>query len=429
MKTKRLFRHFTLIWISVLMLVTLLGVGIYFVICTATDVARQTKQYLSEMGKQNGTIISTLVNTELERLATLARVIEKMGDFTEKEALEILMLENSRSYFTRLGYIDYKGDAVTTDGHELNLMNREFYQRAIAGQKTVSDRLTNLIEGEDIQVYAVPVHRGNKIRGVIFATKDTLELEEVLGVENFNGEGFSYIVNKNGEVVVYTKHKNSKEEFGNFFDEMEKNGLTKNQVVMMKAQMSRNKDGIIEYYREGSKRIAAYSKIDVNEWYVITVVPHSVFARYSRHLMIRAILSVLLTSGVLCFLIYLITVQNSKNKKALLKIAYTDQLTGSSNFHKFKEDTKKILRENPLQEYLLIKFDVAEFKVFNELHGYLEGDKLLRDIAAWMEHIIDRRIEAFGRIGRMNLFCLRNIPAMKMPKRSGQSLKAIFTRR
>ncbi|MDE6726946.1 MAG: EAL domain-containing protein [Oscillospiraceae bacterium] len=75
--------------------------------------------------------------------------------------------------------------------------------------------------------------------------------------------------------------------------------------------------------------------------------------------------------------------------------AYFDPLTGLFNRHAFVKNARRVLDENPLTEFSLMRLNIGSFKVVNDLLGRDVGDKVLTVIsAAIREMFTDRGIYA-----------------------------------
>jgi len=87
-------------------------------------------------------------------------------------------------------------------------------------------------------------------------------------------------------------------------------------------------------------------------------------------------------------------------KERLRELAVTDGLTGLNNYRCFKDYLLQELRraERHQTEVSLIMVDIDYFKNYNDTHGHLAGDQVLRDIARLMHDNI-RNIDFAARYG------------------------------
>lgn len=65
-----------------------------------------------------------------------------------------------------------------------------------------------------------------------------------------------------------------------------------------------------------------------------------------------------------------------------------DRLTGIYNSHSFEHHVKNLLKNNPMKNYVVIRFDIEQFKIINDLFGRDKGDELLKFIASKLKIII-----------------------------------------
>lgn len=73
--------------------------------------------------------------------------------------------------------------------------------------------------------------------------------------------------------------------------------------------------------------------------------------------------------------------KKEKNWDEILKNSQVNNLTGLLNIDGFSRKVKKMLNENPDDEFYLVVRDINNFKVFNELYGRSKGDEFLKYIA------------------------------------------------
>lgn len=79
-------------------------------------------------------------------------------------------------------------------------------------------------------------------------------------------------------------------------------------------------------------------------------------------------------------------IKNSMNE--LEYQANYDNLTGIYNRNTFYKQTKRLITENPDKVYAIMRWDIARFKIFNDLFTHEEGDRLLRYISRTLKNII-----------------------------------------
>jgi len=83
-----------------------------------------------------------------------------------------------------------------------------------------------------------------------------------------------------------------------------------------------------------------------------------------------------------------------KYNKKLKKLSITDALTDLHNRRKLDE----LLNESKNKKYSLILLDIDHFKEINDIHGHLEGDKVLIDMSKLLKNSLNKNDE-IGRWG------------------------------
>lgn len=389
--------------ILVITIVFVIG-AYYFVSSTQRDVDQQNKKYLSELAVQNAYTIKSSVDIELDSLASLANIIGSQQNFSVESAMKLLNAEYARGKFKRLGFIKPSGEAVTTDNESFNASDRAYFKSALQGEYSVSDVMSDRIGEGYINVYAVPIYCDGEVAGVIFATRDTSIFSDVLNIRSFHGEGYSYIIKKDGTPVVLGSHNKNMVDFGNLFDEMKKGGVNQLDIEKMETAVDNNHEGIIEYTRDGVTRVGAYCKLGINDWYVVSVVPRHVILESSDRLLFRSRVSAGVIILLLIMLVCFIVIQNQKSGRQLEELAYVDPLTGGNNLNRFKSLARQIVAQKTGDLYM-VRIDIDNFKFINDMYGYAEGDEILLDMNNLISEILEGN-DIYGRTGNDNFLCL-----------------------
>lgn len=79
------------------------------------------------------------------------------------------------------------------------------------------------------------------------------------------------------------------------------------------------------------------------------------------------------------------------------ELAYTDELTGLSNWRKFREKLSAIKKER--ESFGLLFIDIDNFKEINDRHGHIVGDKLLQLCSTRIKEVIGLNMHAFRKSG------------------------------
>lgn len=348
-----------------------------------TNLEREIISSLSEEAEENAALIEKEIDAKFGVLQSFANELSSTGD-------EIAEIRDMQSFvevynFRRMGFVDFNGIAKTTDGFEKDLSFREFYQVGLKGESFITESLQETIgdSTEDmINILSVPVYDNKgEIKGVLFATYLTEKFHEVIFSDSFQGEGYTYIVAGDGDVIS-SYGDGMQKEYDNIFiytgDAAQYDDAIQEKVENdMREKISRVGIGVNE---DNDKYFYCYKPLEIESadmnWYIFSIEPKSVLDERMHPIMrdiqfLTVILICILVMANIIFLYY-----NVRRRQELFRLAYKDSITGGDNFSNFKEKAKKY--ENT--EGYVIALDISEFKLVNNVCGNARGDEVLKVI-------------------------------------------------
>ena len=347
------------------------------------NLEREIISSLSEEAEENAALIEKEIDAKFGVLQSFANELSSTGD-------EIEEIRDMKSFvevynFRRMGFVDLNGIAKTTDGFEKDLSFREFYQVGLKGESFITESLPETIGDytEDmINILSVPVYDNKgEIKGVLFATYLTEKFHEVIFSDSFQGEGYTYIVAGDGDVIS-SYGDGMQKEYDNIFiytgDAAQYDDAIQEKVENdMREKISRVGIGVNE---DNDKYFYCYKPLEIESadmnWYIFSIEPKSVLDERMHPIMrdiqfLTVILICILVMANIVFLFY-----NVRRRQELFRLAYKDSITGGDNFSNFKEKAKKY--ENT--EGYVIALDISEFKLVNNVCGNASGDEVLKVI-------------------------------------------------
>lgn len=348
-----------------------------------TNLESEIISSLSEEAEENAALIKKEIDAKFGVLQSFANELSSTGD-------EIAEIRDMQSFvevynFRRMGFVDLNGIAKTTDGFEKDLSFREFYQVGLKGESFITESLQDTVGDytEDmINILSVPVYDNKgEIKGVLFATYLTEKFHEVIFSDSFQGEGYTYIVAGDGDVIS-SYGDGMQKEYDNIFiytgDAAQYDDAIQEKVENdMREKLSRVGIGVNE---DNDKYFYCYKPFEIESadmnWYIFSIEPKSVLDERMHPIMrdiqfLTVILICILVMANIIFLYY-----NVRRRQELFRLAYKDSITGGDNFSNFKEKAKKY--ENT--EGYVIALDISEFKLVNNVCGNARGDEVLKAI-------------------------------------------------
>lgn len=336
----------------------------------------------AEMAETTSENAAMLRLTLESRFALLDNVGEKIAEDPQSTRE---MLTNLGKYangygFKRLGYMNSTGRMVTSDGKTGDFFYRAYFRMGMDGQYCITgeinDRLGN---GESVHIISAPVRnpKTGKVIGVVFADYTPEMFHQMMDVETFGGEGRGYIVESSGEIVVASSSARLTET-GNLLDGVADFSETGRQdAEALRQVLAGEQPGDGRVLGAGKLRFCC-RKIENGRqddtWYLVMVMDAgALYGRmYGVFSSIRNLLSV--TVLMCAAFIFAILTAYRRYNEGLRQAAYTDALTGGSNFSGF------LMKVNNAEGGYMVSCDLDDYRMIASMFGAQKGDELLRGV-------------------------------------------------
>ena len=336
----------------------------------------------AEMAETTSENAAMLRLTLESRFALLDNVGEKIAE-DPQSARE--MLTNLGKYangygFKRLGYMNSTGRMVTSDSKTGDFFYRAYFRMGMDGQYCITgeinDRLSN---GESVHIISAPVRnpKTDKVIGVVFADYTPEMFHQMMDVETFGGEGHGYIVESSGEIVVASSGVRLTGT-GNLLDGVADFSETGRQdAEALRQVLAGEQPGEGRVLGAGKLRFCC-RKIENGRqddtWYLVMVMDAgALYGRmYGVFSSIRNLLSV--TVLMCAAFIFAILTAYRRYNEGLRQAAYTDALTGGSNFSGF------LMKVNNAEGGYMVSCDLDDYRMIASMFGAQKGDELLRGV-------------------------------------------------
>lgn len=357
--------------IIVLITALLISVCVFLVKKNIDDQNKETVNFLNEISNQNVVNVNNYFNEIFRSLRITGESLSEIYNDTfydPKHINEIFKAECQKHHYlaiTMCGEDDlFNCDYISAENKSVNnLLKSEYVNMMKLGRN--NRYITNSVYSDyfDMDVNFILQKIENNIDGkeyIISAVISSSQIQGKLNSDFFDGYGYSVICEKNGKVAVNTG-LNKSFELPIDFDNSDKNKL----ITVI------DENNVNNY--------AVYNKIGIDdEWIILTLVPFDAVT--------EKINSITITTVTICFLIVLFVLlfllgfvfYKEKANKQILDAAYKDEITGYNNKQKFKIDLDNILKNNRLAKYSIVVLDIDNFKTFNDIFGFSEGDNVLK---------------------------------------------------
>ena len=360
--------------------------SIIFLVQMILKSQKENVAYLYDAANQTRTSILKQIEGDWQTLEGLAVSLRELATLDESQIMTILKDINKENAFIRMGYADINGNArmVDMEGNvqEVNLKGMEFFERALQGGKSISNTFADQQDASGyINYFGVRINDSSgDVRGILCAVHSAAVLREIIDALVLKGAGYSNILDVNGNYVLKT------------IKTYEGDILPDNKARIAEAIGGRGRGDFVLTDRQGIRQILVILPTIEGQWYQVSMVPVDVL----RSSYIQTAWGIMLIIVVACGLfIWLMSRQRKmavNNQRMLMKLAYSDSLTGLRNFAGFKREAEIFLNRpeltrSELTAYVLWYGDLRNFKLINDVLGYEEGDRLLRLVAEFLRTV------------------------------------------
>ena len=336
---------------------------------------------ISELSEQTATQLKLSITEQKKFVEIMVESIDSGFFETIDEIFDRFKVDLEDYNFTRLVILDKNGNGTTSDGHIVeNYPNmQEFFNQE---EVYLSENRPSTVSDNQVNIYSKKF-RFNKKELVLFATINTEDYREILLRRLFNGKGGTYLINNDGDVLI-DSFDNIKENNVNIYEYMKKMYNITNQKDINKinnmAQNIKNLEvGTFDVKINKNTYFIHYEKVNVNNWYVVTVAPDTTIANEIN-------IFITISLGV-CFFINIIIVgisiyidiSNQKQNRKLYRTAYIDPITLLGNEAYFRENGSIFLEKQEKDKYI-ITLDINKFKALNNIYGYETCNNILKEL-------------------------------------------------
>lgn len=275
-------------WINglVVMILGSILVGCYYYIKSVqTSLWTQNAEQALEITSQGGRAFETYIEIEQERVHGLANKISELESHEESRILNNLNLLGGETSNYTVVDLDhgFMYSNRLEDRRPLSAEDLAFYH-TFSG-KGIRENYLNIYDGQNtLGVYECFLF-ADGAHGLMQKGEKVSELSKKFSISFYDDNGFSYITNQKGEVLIRPYQKNSNRTFLNIFDMIaEKNN--EEDIQTFKESLSKGHSGVIQFSFNGAENIVTFSPIEVVDgWYIISVIPSSVIMEYTNHIL------------------------------------------------------------------------------------------------------------------------------------------------
>lgn len=377
--------------ITIFIITLVIGISIFFNV-VQSSIEKNSRETLITNVTQQSEHLNTILNINYSYLNVLAQELSKSEDLFSENNISLIKAFMENTDLNRTAIIDSDGNALYDNTVVKNVAHRRYFKESMQGKQSLSDPLESSVDQQTRVILSVPIYKNNQVVGVVGGSYNVTKLGNMLFDDLFDGQGKSFIVDQDGNLITrdkkYEKKHNIKT-IDNLFDICDEKEV--------KTDFNQQESDLIQIQTKKNKSLyLAYSPLKINDWMICYIVPvHVAQESYTFIKHYETLLATFLGLIVLSLMIYLAH-SNSRENKYLIHLSEIDPLTSVFN----KETTQKLIDQKLKnhEHFCFLILDVDDFKSVNDNYGHTVGDKVLKNLSDLFKNHF-RQTDIVGRIG------------------------------
>ncbi|WP_326512617.1 methyl-accepting chemotaxis protein [Clostridium intestinale] len=273
MKFKSITTKITLSF-AFLMFAICVGLGVSAYLSSSNALKTSIDENLLQIAEADANIIGEKINTQFNALQALAESPWiKSNELTMYEKADLLRDEVKRNGHVNMLITNTNGDVVDTDKVTMNIKERDYFKKAVAGEPNVSDPLIDMLNKSVVIMLAVPIKENGNVTGVLVAIQDGNSLSEYTHEMEVNQQEV-FMINPDG-ITIADSDNNRVLEMYSIFEQYESDPELESEYNIQK-KMAKGETGVGEYSYNGETKYMAYHPVYGTNWSLGVNVPKSV---------------------------------------------------------------------------------------------------------------------------------------------------------
>lgn len=248
---------------------------------------------------------------------------------------------------------------------------------------------------DEYKIYiSSPVYMEGVLIGHVVGFLDCQKLIEGAEFQSLAGTGDIFMLNTDGEILARVSSRSVKSpDIYSYLKKVlgsDSRSLNKLKINVASVTLADALAGAVRVAQvKGVNQYATVEPIDrISELKLLYQYSGSVFATDEKEMVVRTVVSVIVLIIVLTVLFVVSLEYGLSTGRAMMDLAYRDEVTGGKNLNYFKQFVGDRLKASRGIPYAMQRFDVANFRFINEAYGHVKADALLKAIVEENDKIL-----------------------------------------
>ncbi|MBD5551927.1 MAG: response regulator [Lachnospiraceae bacterium] len=233
-------------------------------------------QDVMELTIQQCRAFENFVSEDRERLHTFAAYFAELEDITGDVAYEQLqMVENADSIYSVLCLEEGWACSNSNEYQDIIQMNEEQLEffRGLSGTG-MWDNYTGIFTGVPMFGYYETFTFQNGHRGLVQKAYERSRVLETFTLSIYDGQGFGYILNPDGDILLRSVLRSDSETYDNIFDALSNAQISQADIDAFRAALEAQETGSIVFRGNAGDYIYTFAPIEgMDGWHILSTVP------------------------------------------------------------------------------------------------------------------------------------------------------------
>mgnify|MGYP001053944959 CR=1 FL=1 len=245
--------------LSFVFLLITVGVSSFFYFNASNLVRSYILREAVIVAEQNGEAISQWLSSIEDEMFLFSQIPEIRGLNLERAQVLMETLINERPYYGGILLADLTGQALTVEGHVINIGQRDYFLGALAGKGVFYSEpmITQATDLATVMMARAIYDESNQVAGVLAFSVSLEQLQAIASQMTLGGFGHGWLVNQNRMVLG---HPDSSYLGNSDLFQVEAD------LLPVVTDMLKGQTGVDTYQQNGSVRIISFAPISRTGW-------------------------------------------------------------------------------------------------------------------------------------------------------------------
>lgn len=377
-----------LVIVSMLLIAICVFIGIYHIRTISNTFEQTTYAYIFDKAQVTSQNFSADFQRKGKSVASEAVVLEGLETIDVDNIYNCLLALEASSEFDYAVYISNRDIMYHSNEKTTRAYIADYAEEIDTTENYTVFKNINPEESNDELCFASPVLHNGLLQGYLIGVEKAATMFESFDNDSASAVAERYICDGDGDILIYTKGNNIYDGIGkNIYTILTRNSLDDYDAEIVKeeiqGQLVSDQLNRRQVTIDGMEGYVLFTRLaEASGWSLFYVVyDHNVRAIISS-VLVQASIAILAIILVMLVMAALIMRYLSNEQKRIYRLAYVDELTSAPNLNAFIENATAILKDNPDIPYVMMCFDILNFRYINEGYGHEKADILLRTVAS-----------------------------------------------